>query len=131
MEIWAFRALVAGTTSAMWPMTLLPAGTVLPEGKGTSCIILPVISWPGLHLAEESVEFSRTGKMVPLGTVRAPSLALLGRPATAMRVSVNRNRLTTFVKPYVLLVSFIIASQEVKCSWAVGLSDSRPDKLPP
>src|SRR5580658_8770152 len=100
MEMLAFPVLVAGTTSAMWPITLLPARTVMPDGKGTSCIILAVISWPGLQLVDEIVEFNRTGKIVPLGTVRAPSFAQLGRTATAVRMSVNRNRLTTFVEPY-------------------------------
>src|SRR5580698_2834031 len=134
MEMRAFPVLVAGTTSVMWPTTLLPVRTVMPDGKGTSCIILPVISWPGLQLVDEIVEFSRTGKIVPLGTMRAPSFALLGRMATAVRMSVNRNRITTFVEPYVLLVSFMIASHEVDCSRAVvllasGRMDFRPSPM--
>jgi hypothetical protein len=60
----------------MWPMTLLPSRILAPCGKGTSCIILPVIAWPGLQLAEEMVEFKRTGKIVPAGMATALLAAL-------------------------------------------------------
>src|SRR4029077_4914883 len=50
-------------------MTLLPSGILRPGDNGTSCMILPVITWPGLPLADETVEFKRTGNMVPRGMV--------------------------------------------------------------
>ena len=48
-------------------MTFVPARILTPGDNGTSCIMLPLIIWPGRDLADEIVEFKRTGNMVPGG----------------------------------------------------------------
>src|ERR1700723_1359310 len=58
---------LAGVTLTMLPTTLLPCFIRIPEDNGTSCIILPVMTCPGLELEDEIVEFSRTGSIVPAG----------------------------------------------------------------
>jgi hypothetical protein len=58
---------LACVSSTMLPTTLLPSFIRIPDDKGTSCIILPVMICPCLDLADEIVEFRRTGSIVPAG----------------------------------------------------------------
>jgi len=63
-------------------------------------MILPVMTCPGLDLVEEIVVFKRTGKMVPLGMVIAPSFALAGWATSVAQSTVDstKSRQTAFPK---------------------------------
>src|SRR5271167_469579 len=58
----------AGATLTMWPTILAPAG-IFPAGSGTSCMILAVITCPGLFLPESSEAVSSAGSTVPAAIV--------------------------------------------------------------
>lgn len=65
-EIPTLVLLSAGVIVIMWPTTLAPSGSFIPFESGTSCMILPVIAFPGQAFKEREA-FSRTGRAVPRG----------------------------------------------------------------
>ena len=71
----------------MLPTTLLPSFMRIPDDKGTSCIILPVMNCPGFDLADEIVEFRRTGRIVPGGIAYRLLSGVSERTDCAGRVS--------------------------------------------
>jgi hypothetical protein len=61
-------------------------------------MILPVISFPGLHVADERVEFKRMGNIVPLGMTMGTLSDLAGWLARVVKRSRKRSRQAAFPK---------------------------------
>src|SRR5882724_157514 len=59
-------------TPTTWPITLLPSRIFPSVARGTSCMILAVIIWPGRLFDDERDSFSRMGNMVPRGMSAVP-----------------------------------------------------------